>query len=283
MSRNTFSAMGTEVVVSGATPGELAAIKALFERRERTFSRFQPDSELNRVNEAEHPFVAVTPLFAEGLSAALIAAARTRGLVDPTLGGAIEALGYDRDFAQLQDDRRPVGDGRPGSWRSVRLLGTLVFRLPGTKLDLNGVVKAMAVDDALELIGGDGFVAAGGDVAVRGQVAVGLPGGGSLALRHGALATSGTTRRCWRRGGELQHHLLDPRIGRPARSRWQEVTAAGPSCLHADVAAKAAFLLSDEGPEWLDERGLPGLFRGAEETLVNEAWREAMETPGVAA
>lgn len=275
--------MGTEVVVSGATPTELAEIESLFDRAERTFSRFRADSELNRVNAAEHPFAAVSPLFAQGLSTALIAAARTNGLVDPTLGGSIEAAGYDRDFAELADDPRPTGESRPGSWRSLRLLGTLVFRLPGTTLDLNGVVKAMTVDDALALIGGPGFVSAGGDIAVRGGAVVGLPDGSALELRNGGMATSGTTRRHWRRGGELQHHLLDPRSGLPARSRWQEVTAVGPTCVHADVAAKAAFLLSDDGPDWLDERGIPALFRAELETVANSRWRESMESPKVAA
>jgi thiamine biosynthesis lipoprotein len=265
--------MGTEVAVAGATPAELAAIKAHFERLEQAFSRFRPGSELNRVNDAEHPFVAVGAVFAQGLSAALIAAARTDGLVDPTLGDAIEAAGYDRDFAQLREDPRRAGEPRPGSWLSLRLLGTVVFRLPGTKLDLNGVVKGMAVDDALDFVAGPGFVSAGGDIAVRGETIVGLPGGGAIALRDGGLATSGTTRRRWHRGGELQHHLLDPRTRRPARSRWDEVTVAAPTCLDADVAAKAAFLLSDEGPAWLDERELPGLFRGEHETVANDAWR----------
>lgn len=265
--------MGTDVVVAGASPAELAAVRAHFERLEQAFSRFRPDSELNRVNGAEHPFVGVSAVFAQGLSAALIAAARTDGLVDPTLGTAIEAAGYDRDFGELRDDARTAGEPRLGSWRSLRLLGTLVFRLPGTKLDLNGIVKGMAVDDALDLIDGPGFVAAGGDIAVRGETVVGLPNGETISLRNGGLATSGTTRRRWHRGGELQHHLLDPRTGRPARSRWAEVTVAAPTCLRADVAAKAAFLLSGDGPAWLDERELPGLFRNAGETVANDAWR----------
>jgi FAD:protein FMN transferase len=132
----------------------------------------------------------------------------------------------------------------------------------------------MAVDDALDLIEGPGFVSAGGDLAVRGETAVALPNGETISLRNGGLATSGTTRRRWHRGGELQHHLLDPRTGRPARSCWEEVTVAAPTCLRADVAAKAAFLRSDDGPAWLDQRELPGLFRSASETVANEAWRK---------
>ena len=54
------------------------------------------------------------------------------------------------------------------------------------------------------------------------------------------------------RGGELQHHLIDPRTGTPADSPWEQVTVSGDTCLAADVAAKAAFLLGYDGPDWLD-------------------------------
>jgi FAD:protein FMN transferase len=268
--------MGTDVVVGGANPLELARIKALFARWEQTFSRFRADSELNQVNSAPEPYVHVSPLFARVLGTALGAADRTDGLVDPTLGAAIEAAGYDRDFSELDDDPRPPLPGAPGSWRSLRLTGTLLLRLPGTKLDLNGIVKAMVADAAVELLAGNGFVAAGGDVVARGKTVVGLPGGGAFALDNGGVATSGTTRRRWRRGGALQHHLLDPRTGRPAASCWRELTVAAPTCLQADVAAKAAFLLSEEGPDWLDERGLAGRFLGEAAVVENRCWREAM-------
>jgi thiamine biosynthesis lipoprotein len=275
--------MGTEVVVGGANPLELVAIKALFASWERTFSRFHADSELNHVNSVAEPHVRLTPLFARALGIALAAADRTDGLVDPTLGCAIEAAGYERDFRELGDDPRPPGPAAIGSWRSLRLAGTLLLRLPGTKLDLNGVVKAMAVDAAVGRIGGNGFVAAGGDVAARGKTVVGLPGGGALSLSDGGVATSGTTRRRWRRGGKLQHHLLDPGTGRPSSSRWSEVTVAAPTCLEADVAAKAAFLLSDDGPGWLDERGLPGRFLEHDRVVENACWRDALGAAEAAA
>ena len=137
-------------------------------------------------------------------------------------------------------------------------------------------MKALAVDDALALVEGPGFVSAGGDVAVRGGAVVGLPRGGSVRVEDGGVATSGITHRRWLRGGAVQHHLIDPRTGRPASSRWSEVTVAGPTCLEADVAAKAAFLLSDDGPSWLDERGLAGRFLAADAVVTNCAWRESV-------
>jgi thiamine biosynthesis lipoprotein len=130
----------------------------------------------------------------------------------------------------------------------------------GVILDLNGVVKSLAVDDALALLSGDASVSAGGDLAARGPLTVALPGGDAVELRQGALATSGRTKRQWLRGGEIQHHLIDARTGLPSRSRWTEVTACGATCVAADVAAKAGFLLGDDGPAWLDARGIPARF-----------------------
>ena len=174
--------MGVDVLVCGATDDEHAAVQRLFDEHDRVFSRFRAASELNRVNRDSSEVVVLSPLFADALRTALGAAAATDGLVDPTLGGAIVAAGYDRDFSVLADDERPVGPSVPGRWRRLRLSARLLSRPPGIALDLNGVVKALAVDAALGLISGDALVVAGGDVATRGGAVVGLPGGGSLRL-----------------------------------------------------------------------------------------------------
>jgi thiamine biosynthesis lipoprotein len=272
-----FRAMDVEVIAGGAGAAHAAAIEALFAERERVFSRFRPHSELALVNAARLPLVVVSPLFARTLRTALDAAVATDGLVDPTLGAALEAAGYDRDFARVVPDASPAGPAAPGRPRAVRVLGRVVARPPGVRLDLNGVAKALAVDDALALFDGPGFVSAGGDVAARGGAVVGLPRGGSVRVENGGVATSGVTHRRWLRGGAVQHHLIDARTGRPATSRWSEVTVVAPTCLDADVAAKAAFLLSDDGPGWLDERRLAGRFLAGGVAVTNRIWRESLQ------
>jgi thiamine biosynthesis lipoprotein len=235
-------------------------VSLVFERWEATFSRFRPESELSRINESRSPVLQVSSLFAEALRIALDVAAVTDGLVEPTLGAALDSAGYDRDFASIVDDPRPVAAAKPSRLGEVALSGSFLRRPPGVALDLNGVVKALAVDDAAEQLAGEGFVSAGGDLAVRGGVDVGLPGGDAVRVVEGGLATSGVASRRWRRAGVEQHHLIDPVTGRPATSPWKLVTVSGASCLDADVAAKAAYLLGDDGPGWLEDRGLAGRF-----------------------
>jgi thiamine biosynthesis lipoprotein len=267
---NRFSSMGCEIVVEGAAPGELARVQALFEERDAVFSRFRPESELNAVNAGRGGRL-VSPLFSRMVEAALHAREQTDGLVDPTLGAALEAAGYDRDFAELGPRDEPAAE--PSGRGHVELYGRVLVLGAGVRLDLNGVVKSVTVDDALQLVGGQGFVSAGGDVATRGPVDVALPGGGAVRLVEGGLATSGRTKRHWMRGGSEQHHLIHPSTGRPSASPWDEVTVCGATCFAADVAAKAAFLLGDDGPDWLDERGLPGRFFAGGRVHENAGWR----------
>lgn len=239
MTVDRLQAMGCEIVAAGVDP---AAVAAVFEEWEDAFSLFRPGSELSRVNRSDASVVRVSPLFARALGVALDVAEETDGLVDPTLCG-----------------RR----------REVRLAGRLLSRPAGLALDLNGVVKSLAVDAAAELIDGEGFVSAGGDIAVRGPVDVALPGGGAVRVEQGGLATSGIVSR--------GRHLVDPRTGEPSESPWEQVTASGSSCLAADVAAKTAFLFGEDGLAWLDERGIPGRFVSLEGDVVENAlWAGAL-------
>jgi thiamine biosynthesis lipoprotein len=249
--------MGCDVVVAGADP---QGVSLVFERWESTFSRFRPESELSRINESPSPVLRVNKLFAEVLRIALDVAAVTDGLVEPTLGAALEAAGYDRDFASIVDDPRPVTAAKPSRLGEVALSGSFLRRPPGLALDLNGVVKALAVDDAAEQLAGEGFVSAGGDLAVRGAVDVGLPGGDAVRVVEGGLATSGVGSRRWGGARGAQQKKIETGNPPPPHKPWELVTVSGASCLDADVAAKAAYLLGDDGPGWLEDRGLAGRF-----------------------
>jgi len=268
---NAFRAMGCDVALPYGVP--VGLVRALFEERDARFSRFRPSSELSRVNALPLGLTLVSGEFASMLALSLDAARATDGLVTPAVGGAIVAAGYDRDFAHLPQDVGAVVPAAVPSWHSMSLHGGGLLRTETVQLDLNGVVKGKTLDDALD-IAGSGWVSAGGDLAALEPVVVGLPGGGTIALHEGGLATSSVAKRRWLAAGVPQNHLIDPRTGRPTTSPWRDVTVAASTCQIADVAAKAALLLGAGGPAWLDERHLAGRFvshSGA--VTLNESWQ----------
>ena len=250
MERRLFHAMGTEVeLLLDFEPGaesDAALVRAEqeFERLEQLLSRFRPDSELSALNrlgmiDAGADLVAVTTL-------ALQARERTDGLFDPTVHDALVAAGYDRTFDDVSAEGPPVSARACGG--VVRIEGRTIELEPGFRLDLGGIAKGYAVDRAAELLSGVGpcLVNAGGDLVARDRswpVGVETADGQiTLALEDGAIATSGTDRRRWRRGRAEAHHLIDPALGLPAASDYLRVTVIAPTATEAEVVAKAVFL-----------------------------------------
>ena len=229
-------------------------------------SCFAADSELNLVNGRAGQPTLVSAEFAGMVELALTAAEQTGGLVDPTLGlCALEAAGYDRDFAPLGDDPRPPEAPAPsGLPVAPRRLGRASRSPAGVRLDLNGVVKAQTVDDAWRHAGRQRFRSAGGDLAARGASSVALPGGERRAPARGRAGHERSDRRRWRRAGRGPAPPDRPAQRPPARSPWEQVTVCARPACGADVAAKAAFLLGHDGPGLARRAWLPGRFRTAD-------------------
>jgi thiamine biosynthesis lipoprotein len=210
------------------------------------------------------------------LGLALRAARATDGRVTPAVGAAVEAAGYDDDFGVLPSDGPSARAVEVPDLDAIALRGRVLLRTVPVVLDLNGVVKGKTVDDALALQGG-GWVSAGGDMATTAPIEVRLPGGATILLREGGLATSSVGVRTWRRGNVVQHHLIDPATGRPAHTPWRDVTVAAQDCVAADIAAKAALLLGARGLSWLERLSLPGrLVDGRGAVHLTRAWRAAV-------
>jgi thiamine biosynthesis lipoprotein len=296
----SFNALGTTAVVAALEPGldgdACAAVERELAAIDRTCSRFRPDSDLVRVNRAGGRPVEVDRLLLEALRVAIAAARSSGGLVDPTVGRSLRIAGYDSTFRVVA-----ARDGRtfraefctaPG-WRTIELdEDAHTVRVPaGVELDLGATAKALACDRAVSAaaaVAGGALVALGGDIAVAGATPVGgwpvriaddhaAPldtAGPTIALESGGLATSSTTVRRWRSGSTELHHLVDPRTGRPAESPWRTVSVAARSCVDANVASTASFLV-DDAPAWLEARRLPArlVARAGESTAV-AGWPE---------
>jgi thiamine biosynthesis lipoprotein len=276
----TWPALGTtaQVVVTehAALSSARRAVEAELAAIDFACSRFREDAEIARVHASAGTPVAVGPLLLEAVEVALEAARRSGGLVDPTIGAAVVAAGYDRDFAALPSDAPARGFVPAAGWRVVQVdhaAGTIALPA-GVSLDLGATAKALAADRAAAAaavaIAPHGvLVSLGGDLAVGGPVPdegwpVGIADGhrdrdvaATVALRSGGLATSSTTQRRWRRDGHEVHHILDPRTGAPVPVFWRTVSVAGASCVEANTATTAAIVMGATAPAWLWQMRLP--------------------------
>ncbi len=260
-----FRVMGTDahVLVVGGDGDSLPRARRRLDELERRWSRFRPDSELCRLNElAGAPTVVSVETFAL-LEHAVAAWSRTGGAFDPTVLAALEAVGYDRDFALIE----PVGPPSSAATVPVPGCGGIVLdRLvrsvslpPGVRIDLGGIGKGYAADlVAGELLhdGAEGVcVNLGGDLRVEGRppkgdawvVDVEDAPNHLIRLSAGAVATTSRRRRVWRRGDELAHHVIDPRTGAPAVTPWVSATVVSGDAVTAEPLAKAMLLVSELG------------------------------------
>jgi thiamine biosynthesis lipoprotein len=242
----------------------------------RQFSRFEPDSELSRLNRDPRTTVPVSAAMASFVDAAIAAARFTGGLVDFTLLDEIERAGYDRHHERslapelIRAVHSATGAAEPEPtmrWRSIGIdrEARTITRPLGVRLDSGGIANGLFADLLGAMLSdADGYaVDCGGDLMIGG--AAGLARGvevrapfdvgvlHTFEVAHGGVATSGIAKRSWLDAdGRPAHHLLDPATGRPAYTGVTQVTALAPSAVEAEARAKAALLSGPhEAPDWL--------------------------------
>jgi thiamine biosynthesis lipoprotein len=284
------------VTDGGRLDDALGAVRAVTEDFDRACSPFRPDSELAAVNRGAGAPVAIGPVLASAIGAALDAAALTDGAVDPTIGGATLALGL--DGPQRPGPAYRVRAIRVPGWQTVDLEpdGARV-RIPhGARLDLGATAKALAADEAAtsaSAAAGCGvLVSLLGDLAIAGPpsddgwlVRVtddhrSGPGaaGQTIVLRDGGLATSSRTVRRSPRDPAL-HHLLDPLTARAADGPWRTVSIHAASCLDANILSTALMVGGYRAESLLTAEELPARLVQTNGTVEHRhAWPVAGET-----
>ena len=262
----------------------MAAVDAVLAALDLQASRFRPDSEISWLHRSSGGLFMLSDGLAEAVRVALEAARWTGGLTDPTVGEALISLGYDRDFAAIDPNRReppPAPLPAPG-WQRVRLDGPLLWLAAGVRLDLGATAKGLGSDRAARAVmaatghTGGVLISLGGDIATAGipprdgwpivaadrpdQAGPGPASAGPaqrVRLPRGAVATSSISCRSWRHAGRVLHHIVDPRTGLPADGPWQMASVAAMTCADANAAATASIVAGEAAPGWLAAAGLP--------------------------
>jgi thiamine biosynthesis lipoprotein len=206
--------------------------------------------------------VAVSPDLFRVLDASHQLSEQTDGAFDVTVGPLSKLWRRARrrkslpDPDQLREARQSVGYQHLCVHRDARSVALL---RPDMRIDLGGIAKGFAADEALETLRELGIhralVNAGGDVAVsepppgephwKVDIAPIEPDGPpayQVGLVNSAVATSGDAWQYVEIDGQRYSHILDPRTGRPLSAR-SSVSVIAPTGMAADSLASAVSVL----------------------------------------
>ena len=283
----SWTAWETTAYVTVTDPAMLPAARQLVVRQfaaaEKAAARFRSDAELHKLYRAGGRTITVSPMLADLIAAALMAAERTDGDVDPTVGAAMTAVHSGRRAGSRDRSGLPTCGSRPTwgrpapGWQQVDLRGRRLQVPPGTTLDLSATAKAVACDRAVAEVqaklGIGVLVGLGGNVATAGpapdggwpvtihhrtgvgQSKVFLPAGAALATSHFRAHLHGDDAAAEELGS--LGHLIDPHTGREPAAVWQTASAIGFNCLEAAMYAAAALVRGPSARAWLARLWIP--------------------------
>lgn len=240
-------------------------------RIEKKFSRYRDDSVTTWIHANCGTVIDVDPETASLIDFASQCFQLSDGLFDITSGILRHAWKFDCSDrvpeSKAIERLLPLIGFNKLEWCSPRLLVPM-----GMELDFGGIGKEYAVDRAYEMLAmnrSDPFlINFGGDLRANrapahGSWQVGIERPDTvgeatmiLELEHGALATSGDSRRYLMKDGVRFGHILDPRTGWPVAGTPRSVTVAASSCTEAGLLATLALLQGDRAKGFLEQEGV---------------------------
>ena len=294
--------MGVQTRIVLYSPSETLASEAAaaafdeINRLDGVMSDYRRSSELNRLSDAAGGApTPVSPALLDVLSTSLLVAAASDGAFDPTIGPAVKVWRDARSSRSLPDEAVIAAARSLVDWRNLKLdthAGTARLTSAGMRLDLGGIGKGYAAQEAVDLLIARGYpsclVALAGDIAV-GAAPPGEPGwrvavageqGGTesprtLVLANAAVSTSGDTAQFVEIAGQRYSHICDPRtgLGIPAR---RSVTVVAPRGAEADALSTAACILGFEKAAPV-LKSFPGVAAAFEEHAAHGATRQEFD------
>ena len=240
-------------------------------RVEKKYSRYRDDSITARIHANRGRPIEVDPETASLLDFAGRCFDLSEGFFDITSGVLRRAWTFDGSDripeASLIEQLLPLVGFEKLQWQSPRML------LPaGMELDFGGIGKEYAVDRAYGLLAAQAssafLINLGGDLRANhapphGPWQIGIERPDSeltatmlLDLEHGALATSGDSRRYLLKDGIRYGHILNPLTGWPAPDSPRSITVAASSCTEAGLLSTVAMLQGAGARAFLDEQGV---------------------------
>jgi thiamine biosynthesis lipoprotein len=258
--------MGTNIHVElwsdSAEQGE-AAIQIVMDEMQRINQSMSPyieSSELSKLNKhATEGFVVVSKELFDLIVLSVELAKETDGAFDITYA----SVGYLYNYRDNQKPQQGQIENllKAINYRHIKFEHSnhsIFFAHPNVKIDLGGIAKGRAVDNAIKLLKDRGIkhalVTAGGDTKLLGDrlgkpwmVGIRDPRDKNkeaviLPLADTALSTSGDYERYFEQDGKRYHHILSPKTGESVY-QVQSVSIIGQSSTLNDALSTAVFVL----------------------------------------
>ncbi|MGA1876046.1 MAG: FAD:protein FMN transferase, partial [bacterium] len=249
---------------------------------ENQTSRKTAASFTSRINEAAGgQMVSVSSSYLELIQQSIEYSQVTEGSFDITVGPMTTLWQFEDGQGRLPNDQEIERHLFLVDYRNLQvdeLHQTVGLKEAGALVDLGGIAKGFAVDQAVRVLKEEGIAAgmvnAGGDIRLFGLkpsqecwcIGVQHPRQpnavlASLKLTDTSIVTSGDYERYFFKDGIRYHHILDPKSGHPARN-CQSVTIVSETALSGDALSTGVFILGPERGMALieDLEGIEGLI-----------------------
>jgi FAD:protein FMN transferase len=258
--------MGTEVGVEiwheNLNHAQVCANQVFSEMRriDALMSPYKPDSELSKINAlAVDQAVHISEELYDLISKSLTYSELSSGAFDITFS----SVGYLYDYRNKKHPTdAAIAKLLPAiNYRHILLddkAHTIRFSMKGVRIDLGGIAKGYAIDNAVAMLRScgitSGYLKAGGDSFVIGDRS-GKPW--MLGIKHPrqehnvvlrlplsnvAISTSGDYERYFIENGNRIHHIISPRTGLSVTDNWS-VTVIGDNALRTDALSTALFVM----------------------------------------
>jgi thiamine biosynthesis lipoprotein len=274
----SFQAMASSCEVLVEVEDEARARKVLdlvageARRIEAKYSRYLPDSVIQRINEGGGAAVPVDEETARLIEFGTQLYGLSDGKFDITSGVLRRVWTFDGSD-RIPTPARVAHALEYVGWGKVDWNGRSIRLRPGMEIDFGGIGKEYAVDRAGQLAdaecGAPCLVNFGGDaVATKGRRGlepwrVGVEDASRegrathlINLTRGGLATSGDARRFLLRDGVRYTHILDPATGWPIPDAPRSITVAAGTCVEAGMLSTLAMLHGAEARVFLEGQGV---------------------------
>jgi len=259
--------MGTQVSIKLESKSKQQAERcsqqayAEIDRIENLLSTYKADSEISKINRraAQHAVKISSETF-DLIRLALHHSMISDGAFDITY----ESVGYQYD---LRKKKKPnevtIKRLLPAiNYRNIVLrYPTISFKNPNVKINLGGIGKGYAIENAAALLKkcgiNEAIISAGGDSKILGDhhgkewiIGIQHPRKkNKLALRiplsNIALSTSGDYERFYMDNGKRIHHIINPKTGKPSTQSWS-ASVIGDDATVTDALSTTVFILGEK-------------------------------------